>query len=51
LRTVGDVADGSTGESGATARANRVKTNIKIGADEMHPPQFLPENAGWRARL
>jgi hypothetical protein len=54
LRTVGDVADGSTGESGATVRANPVKTNIKIGADgadEVHPPQSLPENAGWRARL
>jgi hypothetical protein len=54
LRTVGDVADGSTGESGATARANPVKTNIKIGADgadEVHPPQSLPQNAGWRARL
>jgi hypothetical protein len=54
LRTVGDVANGSMDESGATAHANPVKTNIKIGADgadEEHPPRSQPENAGWSARL
>jgi hypothetical protein len=54
LRTVGDLADGSTGETGGTVRANPLKTNIKTGADgadEVHPPQSVPENAGWRARI
>lgn len=54
LRTVGDPADGSRGETGATVRANPLKTNTKTnadGADEVHPPQSAPENEGWRARL
>ena len=54
LRTVGYPADGSKGGNGATVRANHLKTNIKTaadGADEVHPPQSAPENAGWRARL
>ena len=54
LRTVGAQADGSRGENGATVRANPLKNNIKTdadGADEVHPPQSVPENAGWSARL
>lgn len=44
----------SPGETGGTVRANPLKTNIQIGADgadEVHPPQSVPENAGWSARL
>lgn len=54
LRTVGNPADGSRGENGATVRANLLKTSIETDADdadEDHPPQSAPENAGWRARL
>ncbi len=54
LRTVGDPADGSPGETAATVRANPLKNNIETeadGADENHPPQSAPEIAGWRARL
>ena len=54
LRTVGHTADSSSGENGATVRANPLKTNAKTdadGADEVHPPQSAPENARWRARL
>ena len=54
LRTVGDLADGSTGENGSTVRANPLKSNAETdadGADASHPPQSAPENAGWRARL
>src|SRR5690606_27857257 len=49
LQTVGDPADGSPGEIGATVRANPWKTNIETdadGADEYHPPQSAPENTG-----
>lgn len=49
LRTVGNEADGSVGEADATVRANPLKTNSKTdadGADEDHPPQSAPENAG-----
>src|SRR5579872_2083535 len=44
----------SPGETGGAVRANPLKTNIQIGADgadEVHPPQSVPENAGWSARL
>lgn len=54
LRTLGNPEDGSRGENGATVRADSPKPNIKTdagGADEVHPPQSAPENAGWRARL
>jgi hypothetical protein len=54
LRTVGNPADGSPGETAATVRANPLKTNIETdadGADVIHPPQSAPENTGWRARL
>ena len=54
LRTVGVVADGSAGETGATVRANPLKSNVEAdadGADASRPPQSAPENAGWRARL
>jgi hypothetical protein len=54
LRTVGTVADGSTGERGATVRANPLISNAEAnadGADEHHPSQSAPENAGWSARL
>lgn len=54
LRTVRDPADGSRGENAASVRANSLKSNIETdadGADEDHPFQSAPENAGWRARL
>jgi len=54
LRTVGDPADGSSGETASTVRANPLKTSIEAdadGADEIHPPHSAPENTGWRARL
>jgi hypothetical protein len=54
LRTVGNSADGSKGENGETVRINPLKSNIKTdadAADESCPPQSMPENAGWRARL
>lgn len=54
VRTVGDPADGSRGEIGATVRASPLKNNIETdadGADEDHPPHSEPANAGWRARL
>jgi hypothetical protein len=54
LRTVGEFADGSAGEPGATVRANTLKSNAEAdadGADASRPPQSAPENAGWRMRL
>jgi hypothetical protein len=54
LRTVGDPADGSPGETAATVRANPLKTNIETdadGADDIRPLHSAPESAGWRARL
>ncbi len=54
LRTVGDPADGSPGETAATVRANPLKNMIETdadGADDIHPLHSAPENAGWRARL
>jgi hypothetical protein len=54
LWTVGTVADGSTGERSATVRANPLISNAEAnadGADEHHPSQSAPENAGWSARL
>jgi hypothetical protein len=54
LRTVGESADGSAGQTGATVRANPLISNAKDdadGADANHPRQSAPENAGWRARL
>jgi hypothetical protein len=57
VRTVGVFADGSSGGSGSTIRANPLKThgeNDADGADVNHPPRSAPENAGspgWRARL
>ena len=54
LRTVGEFADGSAGEPGATVRANMSKSNAEAdadGADASRPPQSAPENAGWRMRL
>jgi hypothetical protein len=54
LRTVGDPADGSSGENATTVRANPLKNIIETdadGADDIHPPHSAPENAGWRARL
>jgi hypothetical protein len=54
LRAVGNVADGSAGQTGANVRANPLKTHIKTdadGADEDHPRHSAPENMGWRARL
>ncbi len=53
-RTVAAVADGSAGETGATVRANLLKSNVEAdadGADSRHPRQSAPENAGWKARL
>ena len=43
-----------TGRDRRTVRADPLKANIQIGADgadEVHPPQSVPENAGWSARL
>jgi hypothetical protein len=54
FRTVGNVADDSSGEKGATVRANPLKSYAQVdadGADERHPPQSAPEELGWRARL
>jgi hypothetical protein len=54
LRTVGNVADDSSGEKGATFRANPLKSYAQVdadGADERHPAQSAPEELGWRARL
>jgi hypothetical protein len=54
LRTVGNVADGSEGERGATVRANPLKSNAEADADGVdagHPCQSAPEKPGWRARL
>jgi hypothetical protein len=54
LRTVGNVADGSAGQTGATVRANPLISSAETdvdGADASRPPQSAPENTGWRARL
>jgi len=57
LRTVSDDTDGSVGETGATVRANPLKTSIKTdadGADTNRPARSEPEKTGasaWRARL
>jgi hypothetical protein len=54
LRTDGEFADGSAGRSGATVRANLLKSKGEAdadGADASRPPQSAPENRGWRARL
>ena len=54
LRTVGSVADGSAGETGATVRANRLISKAETdadGADAKLPPQSALESTGWRARL
>jgi hypothetical protein len=54
LRTVGEFADGSAGEPGATVRANMLKSNAEAdadGSDASRPPQSAPENMGWRVRL
>jgi hypothetical protein len=54
LRTVGEFADGSAGQTGATVRANQLISNTEAyadGADANRPRQFAPENRGWRARL
>jgi hypothetical protein len=54
LRTVGSLADGSTGGNGSPVRTNPLKSNTETdadGADARHPRQSTPENTGWRARL
>ena len=54
LRTVGGLADGSTGGDGSTIRANPLISNAEAdadGADARHPRQSVPENTGWRARI
>lgn len=54
LRTVGNVANGSAGQTGATVRANPLMADAETeadGADATHPHQSAQENAGWRARL
>jgi hypothetical protein len=54
LRTVGSLADGSTGGNGSPARTNPLKSNTETdadGVDARHPRQSTAENAGWRARL
>ena len=54
LRTVGRLADGSTGGNGSPARTHPLKSNTETGADgadARHPRQSTPENTGWRARL
>jgi hypothetical protein len=54
LRTVGSLADGSTGGNGSPVRTNPLKSNTEAGADgadARHPRQSTPESMGWRARL
>ena len=54
LRTVGNVADGSTGERGATVRVNPLKPDAEAdadGADAKHPLQSARDKPGWSARL
>ncbi len=54
LRTVGNRADGTRGETGATVRTNTLNTSIEAdadGTDEVHPPQSAPESAGWSSRF
>lgn len=54
LRTVGGLADGSTGDDDSTVRTNPRISNAEAdadGADARDPRQSTPENAGWRARL
>ena len=54
LRTVGEFANGSAGQTGGTVRANPLISNAETeadGVDASHPHQSAPENTGWRARL
>jgi hypothetical protein len=54
LRTVGNAADGPTGETGVTVRldpANGKGEDDADDADASRPPQSAPGNTGWRARL
>jgi len=54
LRTVGNAADGPTGETGVTVRldpANYKGEDDADDADASRPPQSAPENTGWRVRL
>ena len=54
LRTVGSLADGSTGGNGSSVRTNPLKFNTETdadGADARHPRQSAPDNTGWRATL
>ena len=54
LRTVGSLADGSTGGNGSPVRTNPLNSNTETdadGADARLPRQSTSENAGWRARL
>ena len=54
LRTVGSLADGSTGGNGSPVRTNQLKSNTETdedGADARQPRQSTPENTSWRARL
>lgn len=54
LRTVGDPADGATGELGATVRANPlmlIAETAADGVDDVCSSQSAPENTSWRARL
>ena len=54
LRTVGNAADGPTGETGVTVRldpANYKGEDDADDADASRPPQSAPGNAGWSVRL
>ena len=54
LRTVGEFADGSAVQTGATVRAKPLISNAETGADgadASRPRQSAQENTGWRARL
>ena len=53
-RTVGGLANGSTGGNGSPVRTNPLKSNTETdadGADAKRLRQSAPENTGWRARL
>lgn len=54
LRTVGELADGSAGQTVGTVRANPLISNAENdadGADASRLPQSAQESTGWRARL
>lgn len=54
LRTVGNAADGPSGETSVTVRLDPATYKGEDNADDAdasRPPQSAPGNTGWRARL